>query len=226
MDCRTVGIVNISSNGADFRATGTVGQKLANVATPGVGYPGAFVVESAGNNFQNACSYSYDAPQASDGIMVVGAIDANGPPVKPLNGIGGFRNSPNAADEAGSHYGSCVEIWAPGNRIHSTWAPNPQRNLPSQPYSNHVNLSGTSMAAPHISGLAVYFASIYGLSSPSAIENQVRAYMFALGSRGQDGAAVYMTNSTASRPVGEPAAQAVGSASMSRLPPDQHWLSF
>lgn len=42
-----------------------------------------------------------------------------------------------------SNYGSCVDVWAPGTSIQSTW-------IGSQ---NQVHvLSGTSMAAPHFAG--------------------------------------------------------------------------
>lgn len=42
-----------------------------------------------------------------------------------------------------SNFGSCVNVWAPGTRIESTWVGS----------SSKVNfLSGTSMAAPHFAG--------------------------------------------------------------------------
>jgi subtilisin family serine protease len=51
-------------------------------------------------------------------------------------------------------------------------------------------LSGTSMAAPHISAMAAYLANIYGLTTPAQIEQQVRAASFSLISVAQGGAAI------------------------------------
>jgi hypothetical protein len=57
-----VGVVNISANGAAFTASGTIGQKMINLATPvppgggQSGNPGAFIVQSAGNSFADACN--------------------------------------------------------------------------------------------------------------------------------------------------------------------------
>ncbi len=104
---------------------------------------------------------------ASDGILVVGGIDENAQPVTPLNYLGGYNNGTLTALDDGSNWGSAVEVWAPSQRIYSTWSG-----------GGYQVLSGTSMAAPHIAGLA----SILLENNPSTIltsvdlESAVRGY--------------------------------------------------
>jgi hypothetical protein len=198
-----VGIVNISINSPAFAPGGTLNAKMSSLASQYIGgyvYVGAFVAQSAGNDYQNACQhafgYSSGGPRTADGIMVVGAIDYLGQPVTPANG--GFDNHGLAGNQPGSNYGSCVEVWAPGKEILSTWGP----NVPYNPndsstwqsqyvtYDEYVKLSGTSMAAPHITGVAAYLAETRGLNSPGDIEAAVRGLFYGTGQWDHDGLAV------------------------------------
>jgi len=210
-----VGIVNISQNSAWFTSSGPLGSHIASLATPSAGYPGAFVVESAGNFFDDACNYA----MSGSGVFVVGALDSNGQAVRPLNGIGGFQNSGlMAGSQPGSDYGSCVTLWAPGNNIYSTWDATARvgGGLPVQRsdtvYSLHGLLSGTSMAAPHIAGMAAWLASTYGLSTPSQIGAAISARSFNLGSfsyssNGSNSWPIVTANMTGARPIPSPTAQ-------------------
>ncbi|KAI7193606.1 hypothetical protein KC343_g13062 [Hortaea werneckii] len=87
----------------------------------------AFVAVAAGNNGADATNYS---PASEPLACTVGAIDSK-------NAAASFSN-----------YGTSLDIWAPGVSILSTWIGS---------NSATATLSGTSMASPHIAGLAAAF---------------------------------------------------------------------
>lgn len=137
-------VVNISSNGSNFKSTGAYGPWIKRLSAR------VLVVQSAGNNKSNACAYSWDVPEANDGILVVGGIDEDGAQAVTFdNTVSGYASQP------GSNYGNCVEAWAPSQRIWSTW---------NTSYTAAQILSGTSMAAPHVSAFSARFGN--SLSTP------------------------------------------------------------
>lgn len=185
-------VVNISSNFscADVAAPSARAAML-DVATPNpaTGYPGAVVVQSAGNHGWNACKFSFDQPSDSDGILVVGAIDSNGQAARTLNRHGGnepsfnscpaevpssqgyfpgnnaFINPPNlSGSEPGTNYGTCVDVWAPGSDVPVLW----------KGESAPVRNSGTSYAAPHVAGIAARLIDSMGLTTPAQVEAEIR----------------------------------------------------
>jgi hypothetical protein len=100
-----VGIVNISSNagGGVHSPTGTIGAKMANLATPSPydgGYKGASIVQSAGNQNSNACEWAYNAQSGYDGILVIGGLDETARTVKMLNAIPAY-SAPDFASNTG-----------------------------------------------------------------------------------------------------------------------------
>ena len=184
-----------------------------------VNYPGVFFVQSAGHQNCEACYENGFGPAGSsgltaavftispgatstavDGIMVVGAVKSTGEHVAPFTvmeprWLNQF-NTPFLSGEAGSNHGACVDIWAPGDFIYSTWGKDKGSTLGNVTYSGMQTsgfwpgqnpsqapdpttvqgwqwLSGTSMAAPHVAAAAAYLADLYGLTSPIAIENEL-----------------------------------------------------
>lgn len=165
-----IGIINISMNNtSDYGWNGATTAVMREIALPGpLGDRGAFIAQSAGNNDTDACAVVFAPSIPDDGVMVIGAINDHGQAVTELAGLAGFRNHGLAGDGNGSNLGACVDAFAPGTQILSTWS------------SGYVRLSGTSMAAPHIAALAALLAPI--ASTGPGLEKQVRHVMYDLGS--------------------------------------------
>jgi hypothetical protein len=189
------GVINLSVNSPGFVYPGTLNAMMKTVATPytgGYNYAGAFIAQSAGNDYQSACSHAYapstGVPSSSDGIMVVGGIDNEARPMAAWSG------NTYAGGGAGSNYGVCVEVWAPGLSIKSTWGTlagyspsNPSTWTTDGPiYANYVYISGTSMAAPHITGVAAYLAE-HASYTPAGLEAAVRALFYNYSMHDHDG---------------------------------------
>ena len=126
------------------------------------------VVAAAGNNSFNA---SRLIPASYDEVITVSALaDTDGVP----GGLGGnacyswgtYDKDDTFADF--SNYGADVDLIAPGKCIWST--------LPGNRYGY---LSGTSMAAPHVTGAV----ALYKASRPRATPSQVRAALRAAGTQ-------------------------------------------
>ena len=120
-------------------------------------------VQAAGNIKKDACNYSFATTYNNnqslsanpvDGIVVVGGLNTTGAQQWPFSQSNAPYPYNTIPQEDGSNYGSCVEMWAPSNNILSSFP-----NL-SPPISWGTGyLSGTSMAAPFVAGLAARFGS-------------------------------------------------------------------
>jgi subtilisin family serine protease len=98
---------------------------------------------AAGNSNANACNYS---PARVAAAITVGATTSTD------------------ARSSFSNYGSCLDIFAPGSSITSAWHT-------STTATNTI--SGTSMASPHVAGVAALYLQGNTSASPSTVRNQI-----------------------------------------------------
>ena len=151
LDCRGSGTWSGVIAGIDWVANTTPRPAVANMslgggkstsvnsAVAGAVAKGVTMVVAAGNSSADACNYS---PSSEPSAMTVGATTSGD------------------ARASYSNYGSCVDIFAPGSSITSAWNTG----------SNATNtISGTSMASPHVAGVAALVSGTNPTASPAAI---------------------------------------------------------
>ena len=116
-----------------------------NAAVAGAVGKGVTMVVAAGNSSADACSYS---PASEPSAVTVGATTSSD------------------ARASYSNYGSCVDIFAPGSSITSAW------NTSSTATNT---ISGTSMASPHVTGVAALAVEANPTATPAAIASFLAA---------------------------------------------------
>jgi subtilisin family serine protease len=130
-------VANMSlGGGADATLDAAVTRSIASGVTYGI---------AAGNENQNACN---DSPARVPTAITVGAT------------------TNTDARASFSNFGTCVDIFAPGQGITSSWNTNDTATN---------TISGTSMATPHVVGVSALVAS----ANPTFTPQQVRDYLVA-----------------------------------------------
>ena len=132
---------------------------------------GVLLVAASGNDYRSSINY----PARYDSVVAVGATDS-------LDRRASFSN-----------YGTGLELMAPGVNILSTYkdvSPNDNRNI------DVVTMSGTSMATPHVAGVAalvfaspidqIYDADHDGVWDASEVRTKLQSTANDLGTSGKD----------------------------------------
>lgn len=115
------------------------------------------VVASAGNEYDNACDYS---PGKTPNAVTVGASNEQ-------DYQAWFTN-----------WGLCVDLFAPGQDI---------RSAGTRTLTASLELSGTSMAAPHVTGAIARYLEVHPAASPADVTSEILGSASSAGLNDLDG---------------------------------------
>ena len=127
-------IINASLGGP---ANSVANEAIRRAVAAGLTYVG-----SAGNESTDACGFT---PGTVAEAITVGNVDSSD------------------TKAASSNFGPCVDMYAPGEGINSTW-----------PFGTGMQaLWGTSMAAPHVTGTAAMYLQRHPQASPAEVRREL-----------------------------------------------------
>jgi len=160
LDCNGSGTTATVIAGIDWVMNNSPGPSVANMslgggkstalnnATTALSNSGVSVSVAAGNSSANACN---ESPASTPEAITVAA------------------SASNDTSASFTNFGRCVDLYAPGVGITSTWL------------SGTNTISGTSMATPHVAGVAALYKSAVG-GDPSS--NAVASFITSTATSG------------------------------------------
>lgn len=128
-------VANMSLGGGISTALDTAVNNLSNAGVP--------IAVAAGNSNANACNSS---------------------PARAANAITVGSTTSTDARSSFSNFGTCLDLFAPGSSILSTWFTSNTAT---------ATLSGTSMASPHVAGVAALYKGQNPTASSATVRNAI-----------------------------------------------------
>jgi len=155
LDCTGNGSTSGVISGVDWVTANHISPAVANMSLGGgissaldtavnnLSNSGVPIAVAAGNSNANACNES---------------------PARAANAITTGSTTSTDARSSFSNFGTCVDIFAPGSSITSAW-------FTSNTATNTI--SGTSMASPHVAGVAALYKQAHPSDSSTTIRNAI-----------------------------------------------------
>lgn len=141
-------VINMSLGGFSYSCPTTYQSAIDDAVAKG-----AVVVVAAGNSQSNA---TYFMPANCQNVVVVGAT------------------GPSGERASYSNYGSSLDLSAPGGTLSSGVLSTLNGGATTPGSNGYGYLAGTSMAAPHVSGVASLILSVNSSLTPSQVESLLK----------------------------------------------------
>lgn len=155
LNCSGSGSTSGVIAGVDFVRSNHAAQAVANMS---LGGGASTALDNAVNNLSNSgVSIAVAAGNSN-------ANACNSSPARAANAITTGSTTSTDARSSFSNFGTCLDIFAPGSGITSAWSTS---NTATR------TISGTSMASPHVAGVAALYKQANPSASPTTVRNAI-----------------------------------------------------